>query len=89
MSLFDQYEDMLLESEAEDIIDDEEDEVEESVVDYEDEVEESVVDYEDEMSILEAMADIEINEKACKSESKKGVCEKCGKPLEKCECSKK
>ena len=89
MSLFDQYEDMLLESEAEDIIDDEEDEVEESVVDYEDGVEESVIDYEDEMSILEAMADIEINEKACKSESKKGVCEKCGKPLEKCECSKK
>lgn len=89
MSLFDQYEDMLLESEAEDIIDDEEDEVEESVVDYEDEVEEFVVDYEDEMSILEAIADIEINEKACKSESKKGVCEKCGKPLEKCECSKK
>lgn len=78
MSLFDQYEDMLLESEAEDIIDDEEDGVEESVIDYE-----------DEMSILEAMADIEINEKACKSESKKRVCEKCGKPLEKCECSKK
>lgn len=47
MSLFDQYEDMLLESEAEDIVDDEEDEVEESVIDYE-----------DEMSILEAMADI-------------------------------
>ena len=78
MSLFDQYEDMLLESEVEDIVDDEEDGVEESVIDYE-----------DEMSILEAMADIEINEKACKSESKKGVCEKCGKPLEKCECSKK
>ena len=47
-------------------------------------------DPEDEMSIIEAAADMEIEE-ACKKEAAKGkgkVCEKCGKPVEKCECSK-
>lgn len=50
----------------------------------------TVIDPEDEMSIIEAAADIDIEE-ACKKEATKGkgkVCEKCGKPVEKCECSK-
>lgn len=46
---------------------------------------ESVIDPMDEMSLLEAEIDLEIAE-ACKKEGK-GVCEKCGKPLSKCECS--
>lgn len=54
--------------------------------------EETAIDPEDEMSIIEAAVDMEIAE-ACKKESckkeGKGVCEKCGKPLGKCECSVK
>lgn len=69
-----------------------------------DAVEESYIDPEDEMSILEAMADIEIEEKACAAKKeackkeackkegtnncKNGVCEKCGKPKSECTCGK-
>ena len=48
-------------------------------------VNESVIDPSDPISVLEAELDLEIAE-ACKKEGK-GVCEKCGKPLSKCECS--
>ena len=62
-------------------------------------VDESYIDPEDEMSIYEAMVDMEIAEackkEACKKEgcdkgkgSKGKICEKCGKPVEKCECGK-
>lgn len=64
-------------------------------------VDESYIDPSDEMSILEAMADIEIEEKACAAKKeackkeackkegtncKNGVCEKCGKPKNECTC---
>lgn len=49
------------------------------------------LDPDDEFAMVEAALDIEIAEackkEACKKEGK-GVCEKCGKPIEKCECSK-
>ena len=64
----------------------------ESILDGSDDesVEETYIDPEDDMSILEAMADIEIEEKACASKKEgKGVCEKCGKPAGKCECAGK
>ena len=48
----------------------------------EDAVEESYIDPDDEFSILEAMADIDMMEEACK----KDVCEKCGKPKKECTC---
>lgn len=52
---------------------------------------ETALDPEDEFAMVEAALDIEIAEackkEACKKEGK-GVCEKCGKPIEKCECSK-
>ena len=52
------------------------------------EIEDIEIDPFDEMSIIEAMVDMEIAEackkEACKKEGK--VCEKCGKPVEKCEC---
>ena len=47
---------------------------------------ETALDPDDEFAMVEAALDIEIAE-ACKKEGK-GVCEKCGKPIEKCECSK-
>lgn len=53
---------------------------------------ESYIDATDDMSILEAMVDQEIEEackkEACKKEGK-DVCEKCGKPVGKCECARK
>ena len=64
----------------------------ESILDGSDDesVEETYIDPEDDMSILEAMADIEIEEKACASKKEgKDVCEKCGKPVGKCECAGK
>ena len=39
----------------------------------------------DEMAIIEAMADIDMMEEACKKEGKE-VCEKCGKPKKECTC---
>lgn len=75
-------------------------EAEDSLFDSEEvSTEESYIDPEDEMSIIEAMVDMEIAEackkEACKKEgcgkgkgSKDGVCEKCGKPVEQCECGK-
>lgn len=51
----------------------------------EDAVEESYIDPDDEFSILEAMADIDMMEEACKKEGKE-VCEKCGKPKKECTC---
>ena len=49
----------------------------------EDAVEENCIDPDDESSILEAMADIDMMEEACKKEAckKEGkeVCEKCGR----------
>lgn len=62
----------------------------------EDSVYESDIDFTDEMSIAEAAVDVEIAEackkEACKKEACKkksdGVCEKCGKPIEQCECNK-
>lgn len=57
----------------------------------EDSVYESDIDFTDEMSIAETAVDVEIAEackkEACKKESD-GVCEKCGKPIEQCECNK-
>lgn len=86
-TMFD-YENDILESALDDILG----------LDSFDESEEVVIDPEDEMSIIEAAADMEIDEackkeackkEACKKESTKGkVCEKCGKPIEQCECSK-
>ena len=64
----------------------------ESILDGSDDesVEETYIDPEDDMSILEAMADIEIEEKACAAKKEgKDVCEKCGKPAGKCECARK
>lgn len=61
----------------------------------EDAVEENCIDPDDESSILEAMADIDMMEEACKKEAckkeackKEGkeVCEKCGKPKKECTC---
>lgn len=59
------------------------------------------LDPDDEFAMVEAALDIEIAEackkEACKKESckkeackkeGKGVCEKCGKPIEQCECTK-
>lgn len=46
----------------------------------------TALDPDDEFAMVEAALDIEIAE-ACKKEGK-GVCEKCGKPIEQCECSK-
>lgn len=62
----------------------------------EDSVYESDIDFTDEMSIAEAAVDVEIAEackkEACKKEACKkesdGVCKKCGKPIEQCECNK-
>ena len=65
----------------------------------EDSVYESDIDFTDEMSIAEAAVDVEIAEackkEACKKEgcgngkgSKGKICEKCGKPVEQCECGK-
>lgn len=54
-------------------------------IEEEDFVEESYIDPEDEFSILEAMADIDMMEEACKKEGKE-VCEKCGKPKKECTC---
>lgn len=62
----------------------------------EDSVYESDIDFTDEMSIAETAVDVEIAEtckkEACKKEACKkksdGVCEKCGKPIEQCECNK-
>lgn len=52
--------------------------------------EESYIDPDDESSILEAIADIDMMEEACKKEAckKEGkeVCEKCGKPKKECTC---
>ena len=59
--------------------------LEDSELETEDFVEESYIDPEDEFSILEAMADIEMMEEACKKEGKE-VCEKCGKPKKECTC---
>lgn len=47
--------------------------------------EESCIDPTDEMAIIEAMADIDMMEEACKKEGKE-VCEKCGKPKKECTC---
>ena len=81
------FDDMLLEAES-------------SLFDTDDSyVDESYIDPEDEMSIYEAMVDMEIAEackkEACKKEgcgngkgSKGKICEKCGKPVEQCECGK-
>lgn len=59
--------------------------LEDAELETEDFVEESYIDPEDEFSILEAMADIEMMEEACKKEGKE-VCEKCGKPKKECTC---
>ena len=59
--------------------------LEDAELETEDFVEESYIDPEDEFSILEAMADIEMMEEACKKEGKE-VCEKCGKPNKECTC---
>ena len=59
--------------------------LEDAELETEDFVEESYIDPEDEFSILEAMADIEMMEEACKKEAKE-VCEKCGKPKKECTC---
>ena len=59
--------------------------LEDAELETEDLVEESYSDPEDEFSILEAMADIEMMEEACKKEGKE-VCEKCGKPKKECTC---
>lgn len=75
------YEDMFLEEDA--------------ILENETSVDESYIDPEDETSILEAMADMEIEEKACAAKkegtganckNKNGVCEKCGKPKKECTC---
>lgn len=47
--------------------------------------EEGFIDPTDEMAIIEAMADIDMMEEACKKEGKE-VCEKCGKPKKECTC---
>lgn len=47
--------------------------------------EEGCIDPTDEMAIIEAMADIDMMEEACKKEGKE-VCEKCGKPKKECTC---
>lgn len=70
----------------------------ENANDNETSVEEYCIDPSDELSILEAMADMEIEEKACAAKKeackkeeancKKGVCEKCGKPKSECTCGK-
>lgn len=88
-----EYENDILESVLDDILG----------LDSFDESGEVVIDPEDEMSIIEAAVDMEIDEackkeackkeackkEACKKESTKGkVCEKCGKPIEQCDCSK-
>lgn len=59
--------------------------LEDAELETEDFVKESYIDPEDEFSILEAMADIEMMEEACKKEGKE-VCEKCGKPKKECTC---
>lgn len=59
--------------------------LEDAELETEDFVEESYIDPEDEFSILEAMADIDMMEEACKKEGKE-VCEKCGKPKKECTC---
>lgn len=73
------YEDMFLEEDA--------------ILENETSVDESYIDPSDEMSILEAMADMEIEEKACAAKKegtdckgKDEVCEKCGKPKKECTC---
>lgn len=48
-------------------------------------VNESIIDPSDPISVLEAELDLEIAE-ACKKEGR-GICEKCGKPLSRCECN--
>lgn len=74
------YEDMFLEEDV--------------TLENETSVDESYIDPSDEMSILEAMADMEIEEKACAAKKeeangkKDGVCEKCGKSKSECTCNK-
>lgn len=74
------YEDMFLEEDV--------------TLENETSIDESYIDPSDEMSILEAMADMEIEEKACaaKKEGANGkkdrVCEKCGKSKSECTCNK-
>lgn len=52
-------------------------------------ISESNIDFTDEMSIIEVAVDAEIAEACNRESAKRGkICEKCGKSMSKCECSK-